>query len=261
MTTCIDVFVECATARDKGIPIKRESAKDKEFHFQNWFENRLKHLRFNYDEPGRNTYPDFRLVKYTEGYEIKGLASPGRERDYDSNSQVPTGFHNGRTIFYLFGRYPAETKQKEYPVIDLVLCHGDFLNCDHDYIHENKSVKRFGSYGDIMIRDRKMYVAPTPFALTNGAAGFATLILPAGIKVDSRLQEVGKLTRQEADEMIVAYNFDLKTNVLEATKVPNPNKGKKHHFRAYRLKNGPTAPVSIAAIDPDELLKELEGQQ
>jgi aminoglycoside phosphotransferase len=50
---------------------------------------------------------------------------------------------------------------KQYPIIDLVICHGDFLNADHNYIHENKSVKGFGSYGDIMIRDRKMYVAPT----------------------------------------------------------------------------------------------------
>ena len=44
-------------------------------------------------------------------------------------------------------------------MLDLVVCHGDFLNADHDYVHKNKSVKGFGSYGDIMIRDRKMYVA------------------------------------------------------------------------------------------------------
>jgi len=38
----------------------------------------------------------------------------------------------------------------------LVICHGDFLNADHDYVHKNKSVKGFGTYGDILIRDRKM---------------------------------------------------------------------------------------------------------
>ena len=48
-------------------------------------------------------------------------------------------------------------------MLDLVVCRGDFLNADHTYVHKNKSVKGFGSYGDIMIRDRKMYVAPTPF--------------------------------------------------------------------------------------------------
>ena len=46
------------------------------------------------------------MVEHTEGYEVKGLAYPGREANFDSNSQVPSGLHNGRTIFYVFGRYP-----------------------------------------------------------------------------------------------------------------------------------------------------------
>jgi hypothetical protein len=96
-------------------------------------------------------------VRQTE----RGLAYPGREVNYDSNSQVPSGSHNGRTIFYVFGRYPAEPDGDSFPVLDLVICHGDFLNADHEYAHKNKNVKGFGSYGDIMIRDRKMYVAPS----------------------------------------------------------------------------------------------------
>jgi len=55
----------------------------------------------------------------------------------------------------LFGRYPADPADDDYPVIDFVLCHGDFLNADHTYVHKNKSIKGFGTYGDIMIRDRK----------------------------------------------------------------------------------------------------------
>ena len=97
------------------------------------------------------------MVKSTEGYELKGLAYPGRDTNFDSNSQVPTGLHNGRDIYYVFGRYPKNPDGNSYPVIDLVICHGDFLNIDHEYTHENKSVKGFGGYGDIMIRDRKMY--------------------------------------------------------------------------------------------------------
>jgi hypothetical protein len=61
----------------------------------------------------------------------------------------------------------------------LVICHGDFLNADHEYVHKNRSIKGFGSYGDIMIRDRKMYVAPTPFGLVTGVAHTQTLILPS----------------------------------------------------------------------------------
>src|SRR5207249_9262303 len=130
-----------------------------------------------------------------EGYEIKGLAYPGREANYDSNSQMPSGFHNGRTIHYVFGRYPAEPDGDEYPVIDLVLCHGDFLNADHDYVHKNKSVKGFGSYGDVLIRDRKMYVVPTPFHLVAGVAHQRTLILPADVEGGKDCVQVGILTR------------------------------------------------------------------
>ena len=86
MSSCFNVFAECVKAVRDGELTKSVSAKDKEFHFQNWFQNRLITLGINFDTPGRNTYPDFRLVKEPEGYEIKGLAWPGREKDYDSNS-------------------------------------------------------------------------------------------------------------------------------------------------------------------------------
>lgn len=66
------------------------------------------------------------------GYEVKGLGWPGREANYDCNSQVPRGIHNGRTIYYVFGRYPSGADENEYPVIDLIICHGNFLNSDHD---------------------------------------------------------------------------------------------------------------------------------
>jgi hypothetical protein len=134
----------------------------------------------------------------------KLIAYPGREANYDCNSQVPSGSHNGRTIFYVFGRYPAEPDGDKYPVLDLVICHGDFLNADHDYVHKNKNVKGFGSYGDIMIRDRKMYVAPTPFGLTTGTAHNQTLILPASFRVDSRFRAVGKHVAMRPPREIIA---------------------------------------------------------
>jgi hypothetical protein len=85
-------------------------------------------------------------------------------------------FWNVCKIYYVFGRYPAKTIDKHYPVFDLVMCDGDFLNADHSCVHKNKNLKGFGSYGDIMIRDRKMYVAPTPFALLNGVERQVTLV-------------------------------------------------------------------------------------
>lgn len=257
-TTCYDVFEQCALAIKNAELIESVSVKDKEFHFQNWFLKRLENLGIHFEGSGRNTYPDFCLVEYTEGYEIKGLAWPGRERDYDSNSQVPTGHHNGRQIFYVFGRYPADLTsfeervggRRQYPVVDLVICHGDFLNADHDYVHKNKSVKGFGTYGDIMIRDRKMYVAPTPFALTEGTTGLQTLIVPEGFTPDPRFQDVGRLVRTEAKALVVGYSFDLRTNEIRAERVPNPNAGTQHIFVAYRLKSQVSNPVSMVARIP-----------
>ena len=109
-----------------NVLVVREGRKDKEFHFQNWFRSRLDDLGEHYDESGRNTYPDFKLDRRAEGYELKGLACPGRDADYDCNSQFPCGEHNGRQVFYVFGRYPAEPDGDRYPVLDLVVCHVSF---------------------------------------------------------------------------------------------------------------------------------------
>jgi hypothetical protein len=239
------IFKQCVQAVRDGELIEREGRMDKEFHFQNWFKRRLESLRVNFDSPGRNSYPDFRLVRYPEGYELKGLAYPGREADYDCNSQAPRGEHNGRQVFYVFGRYPTDPDGNRYPVLDLVLCHGSFLNADNTYVHKNKSFRGFGSYGDILIRDRKMYVAPTPFALVEGTAHRRTLILPEDHPVDDGLVEVGMLSRREVDEIVVAYSFDLRVNGIATTKVPNPGGGKAHVFKAYRVTGDPVDRVSL----------------
>ena len=175
----------------------------------------------------------------------EGVGVSGREANYDCNSQIPSGCHNGRAIFYIFGRYPVEPDGDSYPVLDLVVCHGDFLNADHEYVHKNKNVKGFGSYGDIMIRDRKMYVAPTPFGLTTGTAHNQTLILPADFRVDSRFRAVGKLVRREAQKLIVGYRFDLRTNALKPELVENPASGTEHKFVAYRLRASATEAVAM----------------
>ncbi|MFL6162534.1 MAG: SAM-dependent methyltransferase [Jatrophihabitantaceae bacterium] len=257
MTAIERIFLECERARIEGDLIARVSASDKEFHFQDWVRARLVACGLNHDDPGRNVYPDFRLVDYPEGIEVKGLEYPGREADYDSNSQVPTGVHNGRQVYYVFGRYPrGSAGQPEYPVLDLVMCHGSFLNADTDYSHENKSFRGFGSYGDVLVRDRKMYVVPTPFALTEGTTGLGTLIVPAEFQIQSdELVCVGEPVRVEVDEVVVSYEFNLQTNELVTHKAPNPNAGREHHFKAYRSA-GPAARkqvrlrTSTSAVEP-----------
>jgi hypothetical protein len=243
---CADIFARCVAAISQNKLIVRKSAQDKEFHFQNWFEARLGETLFKYEREGRNSYPDFRLVAYTEGYEVKGLAYPGREVTYDCNSQVPSGYHNGRTIYYVFGR-SAQPDGNHYPVLDLVICHGDFLNADHQYVHGNRSVKGFGSYGDIMIRDRKMYVAPTPFGLLDGAAHQRTLIVPQDLNVGNDYAKVGEIVRKEADRLLVAYSFDLLNSKIRARWVDNPARGNEHCFVAYRVVGDSTEDVSLRA--------------
>ncbi|MDQ8755729.1 hypothetical protein RCO27_05755 [Sphingosinicella sp. LHD-64] len=243
------IFRHCVEAIRDGELIRREGVADKEFHFQNWFKRQLEKVGLNFDAPGRNTYSDFRLVQAHEGYELKGLAYPGREANYDCNSQVPSGEHNGRQVYYVFGRYPAKPDGNSYPVLDLVLCHGSLLNADNAYVHLNKSFRGFGSYGDILVRDRKMYVAPTPFALVQGTAHRRTLIVPADEDVGADFVQVGAFTRQEVDEVVVAYSFDLRTNTLETRKLPNPGAGTQHHFRAYRLSGDPEEQVTLRPAD------------
>ena len=256
-----DIFLTCHNAILNGILITRQSRRDKEYHFQDWFSARLTSLQatisFNFEQPGRNTYPDFRIIQNPEGYEIKGLEYPGRYKDYDSNSQVPRGFHNGITVFYVFGRYPKNA-DSQYPVHDLVICHGDFLNADRSYIHKNKSFRGFGSYGDILIRDRKMYVAPTPFGLLNGVEAQVTLILPADYPVDNRLVPVGQFSRIEVEQAVVGYSFDMQTNTIVPQFVLNSSANTVHNFIAYR----PAILESINALGSTVNLKSnLEQEQ
>jgi hypothetical protein len=252
------IFKQCVRSIQDGELIEREGRKDKEFHFQNWFQKKLEALNLNFDSPGRNTYPDFRLVQHTEGYELKGLAYPGREADYDCNSQVPCGEHNGRHVYYVFGQYPVNPDGNSYPVLDFVICHGSFLNADNSYVHKNKSFRGFGSYGDILVRDRKMYVAPTPFALAEGTAHRRTLILPIDHPLDDGLIEVGMLTRREVSQVVVAYSFDLRSNELETTLVANPNAGRAHVFKAYRVEGDPLETVSLR--EQEKVIAALEDK-
>ena len=131
-------------------------------------------------------------------------------------------------------------------MLDLVVCNGSFLNADSNYEHKNESFSGFGSFGDILVRDRKMYVAPTPFALVDGTAHNRTLILPERMPVDDNLFEIATLTRREARHEVVAYRFDMRSNELNIELVPNPDSGKEHVFKVYRINGDLGTPVSLA---------------
>lgn len=250
-TRAPDLFQLCAAAVVRGEPVQKRSPDDKEYGLQDWVARRLNELGAAYRQNGRNKFPDFPLDDGSEGFEVKGLMSvqkngkPGRLKTYDSNSQVPAGKHEGRAIYYVFARYPW-TATLDCPVDDMVICHGDFLNPSSDYVHKNKSLKTFGGYGDIMIRDRKMYVVRTPYSLADGLIGQRTLIMPSGEAAPDELVEVGTLTRREANDIVVGYHFDLRTNELEPETEPNPSAGREHAFTAYRMPGDDEPGVAIS---------------
>jgi hypothetical protein len=232
----VRIFLSLAHGYHNAVPIVRASQQDKEYHFQNWVKRRLDAINLTYEELSRHGYPDFVLTGYGSGYEVKGLAYPGREADFDCNSQLPLAEHEGRTVYYIFGRYPA-AKEQEFPVHDLVLCSASFLNAETENTNTNQSFRGAGSYGDILIRDRRMYVCATPYALASGTAGQATLIVEQPIhNLPNALEFVGQLQRVEAAEIVTGYTFDLRENTLSSEKGPNPNAGRSHTFSAYKIR-------------------------
>jgi hypothetical protein len=247
----IKLFLSCERAVTRGVLIERSSRREKEFAVQHWIRDRLDEAGIGYVENGRNKYPDFLLEgEPSEGIEIKGLAFPGREVDFDANSAAPAGEHQGRTIYYVFVRYP-DTEENRYAVSDLVICHGDVMNPTRGYIHKNRSFRTFGGYGDIMIRDRKMYVVRTPYDIAEGLTGQRTLIVPAGERVPKDLVRVGRFARDEADKVAVGYRFDLTTNKINVIDRANPTAGKRHTFAAYRIREAEAGPtVHLAARKP-----------
>jgi hypothetical protein len=76
-----------------------------------------------------------------------------------------------------------------------------------------------------------------------------TLIVPEGHAVDADLIEVGTFTRREVDQVVVAYSFDLRTNQLATTQVANPNAGREHVFKAYRVAGDPAEAVTLRACN------------
>ena len=49
------------------------------------------------------------------------------------------------------------------------------------------------------------------------------------------------------DQVVVAYSFDLRTNEITTTNVPNPSAGREHVFKAYRIAGDPADAVTLRA--------------
>lgn len=247
-TTAWDVFAGCERAVLAGVPTHR-TADDKEFHFQRWVEQRIREAGHEVPMTGRNTYPDFPVTGVDESYEVKGITVGSRENDFDCNSALPSGEHGGSNIFYVFGRYEGSAAGENPNVLDIVIAHGSFLNAGGGYQADNKSLRVLGSYGDILLRDRKMYVSYTPYRLLTGLREHCTLVLPQGWpdRPAAGWVQVGAAERTEHNEVLVAYHADLPANTLTPTFEPNPNAGATHHFEIWRTVEGDDGSVVTMA--------------
>lgn len=119
MSLVSTVFKECVHAIRDGELIERESHHDKEFHFQNWFQERLQRIGENFDVPGRNAYPDFRLVHHAEGYEKENelnatlVANPDAGREHVFRAYRVAGDPLEPVILRERSRQIAEQKYSE----------------------------------------------------------------------------------------------------------------------------------------------------
>jgi hypothetical protein len=242
------LFLACV--KDIGDPMTFRSPSDKEYGFQDWVRDRLAATGLGFQESGRNGYPDLKLTDTPDGFEVKSLRHPGRVETMDTNSQPPGGFHDGREIYYVFGRYlrdPANSLSGE--VRDLVLYHGDLVDPTRDYEHKNRSFKTFGRYGDVMIRDRKMYVPKTAQGILSGLDDELTLVLPASAGKLPGLSIVNTVVRYEAGDLVLRYVFDFERNSLTTETTPNPNAGESHAFNVYRPEGREGAAVALRGIE------------
>lgn len=235
MTTAWKIFDASREAIARGVRTSRIGT-DKEFHFQNWVYDRIVEAGYSSPEGGRNSYPDFPIEETDESFEVKGITVGSREGDFDSNSAMPSGRHDGRDVLYVFGRYDNAQVGRENPrVHDMVIVHGSFLNAGGGFAADNKSMRVLGSYGDILLRDRKMYVPYTPYRLLSNLRGHCTLVLQETEAVPGTgYVEMGRFSRFEAASGLVGYRADLKANSLVGEFEDNPNANREHKFVVYR---------------------------
>jgi hypothetical protein len=229
MSSVWEIFRRCEAAVLGEVRTHRLQ-NDKEFHFQNWVYERILEAGYSSSTVGRNTYPDFPISESDESYEVKGITAGSRERDFDSNSALPSGQHSGKKVYYIFGRYENPSQ-----------------GGGSAFVADNKSMRVLGTFGDILLRDRKMYAPYTPYKLLSGLRGRCTLIARSDAQPPQDLfDEVGRFGRQEAEQILVGYRADLKANTLLGEFEDNPNSGAWHDFVAYRSKEDhDTEPVEL----------------
>ena len=240
-THAVAIFSEMVRACSRDVPMKPRSANDKEYFAQDWFIDRLKALKVEFVQQGRNSYPDFWVGAGNdrEGYEIKSLSFTGTKparKDIDFNSTIPSGRKEGSNIFLVFFLYTGSGADNRL-VHSISLAHGDLLNADHALAdeHINVAVHKFGSFADGFIRNRKMYVFPHPITIDPGGLGKHRLILPQEWAIrDKQLRKVKTIERIIALQTVDSYTIRLRgRGEAEVSSTPAPDAGKVLRFDVF----------------------------
>lgn len=234
------LFAKCAEMAE--VPMQPRSAADKEFFAQDWIQGRLDELGYSYIISGRNTYPDFWIGEGSNrfGLEVKSLSfSGGRpaRKDFDTNSTIPGGEKEGSPVYIASFLYTG-TGLNPRPIHSFCMVHGDLLNAERDFVHENKAIHGFGSFGDAFIRDRKMYVFPTPFTLIPSLLGQVRLVVPSGTELASTTPTIAKVedvTRTWVRERVIGYRMDLVSNTATPEMETSLHAGDELEFEVWAV--------------------------
>jgi hypothetical protein len=136
--TAHTIFQQCVEAIRQGVLIERESAQTKSSISK--IVSRSTHRdRLNFEARRPKFLSRFSNGATTEGYEIKGLLIPAAML----RSIQTVRFLQALIMGEVFTMCLADTRRKpdgnRYPVLDLVICHGAFLNADHEYVHKTST--------------------------------------------------------------------------------------------------------------------------
>lgn len=230
------LFSAVSAAHDEGVRAIKRSPEDKEYFIQDWVLKRLHTVGLDVRQSGRNSYPDFWFSDEdaTVGNEVKSLAhqmngKPART-DLDFNSTSPKPVLNGVDCSLTFALYRAAASGSlEMNVTTVCVADAAFINDDATFEHVNASVKGFGSYGDALIRNRRMYRFDHPVTIASRQGvdlrDLATLIVPEGVQesveaTGIHVNRIAQVLRRPAAEQLVAYTIDVRTGELIPTYTP-----------------------------------------
>lgn len=240
VTASVAVFLALARAHSAAVSAGQRSGDDKEFAAEDWVVHAARAAGLEPVPQGRHAPVDFTVetvvgpagddlpggggggptasVPVQLALQAKGLTSTAGSRvrsDLDYNGTLPQPRHDGTAVLLVYtelDRVDGIRRAQSVVVADMALVQQD----PHDA--RSSSVKGYGSFGDVAVRMRLMYVGAQPVALAAqqglDVAGCATLMLSHGALTEQaasehRLVRAGILRRTYSTRRLASVNFPL----------------------------------------------------